>query len=63
MKASRAAWAVFTAGVLLASAACGGSDGDSASSEAAADSGGADGELTTLTMAETPVANTSALRG
>jgi len=53
MKASRAAWAVFTAGVLLASAACGGSD-DSSSEAAATSSAADDGEPTTLTMAETP---------
>ncbi len=54
MKPSRTAWAAVTAGVLVLSAGCGGSD-DDGSSDAAATSGAPEGGgLTTLTMAETP---------
>ncbi|NEK57919.1 ABC transporter substrate-binding protein [Geodermatophilus sabuli] len=54
MKSSRSAWAAVTAGVLMLSAACGGSDDGDSPDAAATSSASGDGGLTTLTMAETP---------
>jgi NitT/TauT family transport system substrate-binding protein len=57
MKPSKFAWTAVTAAVLVLSTACGGSDGGGLSDAPDAgngEGGGGNGEMTTLTMAETP---------
>ena len=57
MKSSKFAWTAMTAAVLVLSTACGGSEGgglSDAPDAGSSEGGGGDGELTTLTMAETP---------
>ena len=57
MKPSKFAWTALTATVLMMSTACGGSEGGGLSDAPAAGSGeggGGNGDLATLTMAETP---------
>ena len=57
MKPSKFAWTALTAAVLVLSTACGGSDGGGLSDAPDAGSGeggGGNGELTTLSMVETP---------
>jgi ABC-type nitrate/sulfonate/bicarbonate transport system substrate-binding protein/alkylation response protein AidB-like acyl-CoA dehydrogenase len=55
MKASKPAWTVITVGLLMLTAACGGSgDASSAASSAASGSSSSNSGPTTLTMAETP---------
>jgi NitT/TauT family transport system substrate-binding protein len=57
MKSSKFAWTALTAAVLVLSTACGGSEGgglSDAPAKGSSDSGGGNGKLTSLTMAETP---------
>jgi NitT/TauT family transport system substrate-binding protein len=58
MKPSKSAWTVLTAAVLMLTTACGGSDSgglsDAPTGKTTTSASGGNGEMTTLTMAETP---------